>query len=457
MSDLSIRQPSLAGPAVLGVAAIGGYVAALAWSMEHATYDVWGALVSIPILVAASIPLLRRAASIEQDRWFTQVLVLAFVVKLAGGLVRYFVIVSAYGGVADANSYSDFGRRLSQLWLHGHFDVDTHTRGLVGTGFTRLLTAAVYTVSGPSKISGYVVFSWLGFWGLYFCYRAFRIALPDGDRHRYALLVFFLPSLVFWPSSIGKEAWMTLCVGVVALGAARLYARMRGSYLLLALGLVGGALARPHIVVFAVAGVLVGYVLGPRRRRGPASAMWKAIGVAVLATAAFVLLHRAAGFLGLTRIDSDQIQAALRVTAGHTFEGGGAFTATPVNSPLDFPMGLVTVLFRPFPFEAHNAQALVSSIEGLFLIALMLTSWRRLARVPALILRRPFVAFSVVYIVLFVYAFSVFGNFGILVRERVQVLPFLLLLAALPRRQTADRRAPAGRAAARPALRSVPS
>ena len=32
--------------------------------------------------------------------------------------------------------------------------------------------------------------------------------LPTGDHRRYALLVFFMPSLLFWPSSIGKESWM---------------------------------------------------------------------------------------------------------------------------------------------------------------------------------------------------------------------------------------------------------
>jgi hypothetical protein len=36
------------------------------------------------------------------------------------------------------------------------------------------------------------------------------------------------------------------------------------------------------------------------------------------------------------------------------------------------------------------------------------------------------------YSAIFVYGFSYFANFGILTRERVQVLPFVLVFLALP-------------------------
>ena len=42
------------------------------------------------------------------------------------------------------------------------------------------MTGIVYTVTGPSLIGGYLVFSWLGFWGLLLFFRAFQIAVPHG-------------------------------------------------------------------------------------------------------------------------------------------------------------------------------------------------------------------------------------------------------------------------------------
>jgi hypothetical protein len=42
------------------------------------------------------------------------------------------------------------------------------------------------------------------------------------------------------------------------------------------------------------------------------------------------------------------------------------------------------------------------------------------------------VAFALTYVGLFVVAFASVGNFGILVRQRVQVMPFLLVLLVVP-------------------------
>ena len=85
-------------------------------------------------------------------------------------------------------------------------------------------------------------------------------------------------------------------------------------------------------------------------------------------------------------------------------------------------------MFRPFPWEAHNAQALASALEGAFLGGLFVLSRRRLYGVPAALRASPYVVFAVVYAVLFAVAFSSFSNLGILARERVQMLPFLVVL-----------------------------
>ena len=124
-----------------------------------------------------------------------------------------------------------------------------------------------YSVTGASVYVGYAVFAWLSFWGLYFLYRAFQTAIPDGDHRRYALLVFFLPSLVFWPSSIGKEAWMLLGIGLTAFGAAKLLVGSWGWVLPLAAGLGGTALVRPHVTAMLATAITAGVVLRRSLRR----------------------------------------------------------------------------------------------------------------------------------------------------------------------------------------------
>jgi len=63
--------------------------------------------------------------------------------------------------------------------------------------------------------------------------------------------------------------------------------------------------------------------------------------------------------------------------------------------PPEYPEALVTVLFRPFPWEAANAQALVAEAEGALLLVILLTSFPRLARLWRYLVTTPYVAFVV--------------------------------------------------------------
>jgi hypothetical protein len=274
------------------------------------------------------------------------------------------------------------------------------------------------------------VFATASFWGLYLALRAFQIALPSGDVKRYAMLIFFLPSMLFWSSSIGKEAWMTLALGLTAYGAARAFTHQPRAYLPLLLGLVAALMVRPHIAVLAVAALFAGYVVRPRRGRGLLGGrVGKIIGIAVLATVGVIAAQQMQDALHLN--SSSSFNDALDMAQERTDEGGSSFQAARIRSPADVPLAAVTVLFRPFPFEADSAQALVSALEGVALMGLFVVSGRRLVHAPRLALRNPYIAFASVYSMIFVFAFSTFGNFGIITRQRVQLFPFVLVLLCL--------------------------
>jgi hypothetical protein len=49
--------------------------------------------------------------------------------------------------------------------------------------------------------------------------------------------------------------------------------------------------------------------------------------------------------------------------------------------------------------------------------------------------RQPYLALALAYAAMFVVAFSSFANFGNLVRQRVQVLPFVVALLCIPPRR----------------------
>jgi hypothetical protein len=409
---------------------VAAYLAAMSWSF-HLGYDVWGAFVIGPLLVLANVPLLRAAMRRETERRLATLVAVAFGLKLLAAIPRYLVAFVLYGGTADAATYNGFGAQLAVQFRHGDFDVEVGR--VVGTGFMKIVTGVVYAVVGSSLVGGFLVFSVLGFWGTYLCYRAFVRCLPEADHWLYGRLVFLLPSMLFWPSGIGKEAWMLLCIGITANGASRLYTRGRLGFAVLALGLTGCAAVRPHIAVILLAAAFAGYLFRPAGPRATVlSPLAKIAGVVVLVVVSLVAVQRAATFFEVDEVNSQSVDQVLASTQERTDEGGSSFQAQRAHGPLAIPTAAVQVLLRPFPWEAHNAQALVTSFEGLLLIGLAWRGRRSLLSLPRR-LRRSYVLFCVLYSVAFVYAFSTFGNFGILARERVQVLPMVLALLCLAR------------------------
>ena len=295
-----------------------------------------------------------------------------------------------------------------------------------------IITTAVYTVIGGAPLAGFFVFSSLAYWGAYLLYRAFVIALPAGDHKRYAMLVFLLPSMLYWPSSIGKESWLMLFVGVTALGAARHFAGKTGALVLLSVGGLGLGLVRPHIAVLLFAALFVAQLFRPTG--GTAAGLFqKGAGVVVMGVAALVLAQASAEFLGIDDISAQAVTETVDSSSGQTEQGGSEFDPMPLTNPLGVPMAFITILFRPFPFEAHNAQMLVQSLEGMFLLGLAVVGWRRMRQLPRLARAHPYLWFVVVYVIAFSVAFAGFGNFGILARQRVLMLPFFLVLLCLPR------------------------
>ncbi|MGI8875994.1 MAG: hypothetical protein ACR2KP_17060 [Egibacteraceae bacterium] len=428
---VSARAPTAL--ALGGLLIIASYVVALQYLLEHAAYDVSGALLVGPILVALTYPLARSVARAEADAGMVRIIFAALVLKLLASIVRYAVAFDVYDGVADAGLYIDYGTRVAEQFRTGDFTVDNGL-AFIGVGFVASLTGAVLALVGPTELGGFLVFAWLGFWGLYFFYRAFCVGCADGDRRRYALLVFFLPSLLFWPSSIGKEAWMMLTLGLASYGAAKVLARHAGGFPLLALGLAGTVLVRPHMSALVCAGLVVAYAIKRGADRAdPLAPVTRLLGIVVLVAVSAVVFGQVARFLGVEGEGVDGVGNALTETASRTNQGGSSYDAQPVRSPLQLPRAAVSVLFRPFPFEAHNLQSLVASFEGVALLALFVTSWPRLRSGAGRLRESPYVTFAAVYALLFVVAFSTFGNFGILARQRVQLYPLALVFLALPR------------------------
>jgi hypothetical protein len=401
--------------------------------MQHTSYDVWGSLWLGPALIVVSVPVLLRFARNEPDSQIGRILVLALVLKLVAAVPRYYMVAVLYEA-GDSFRYADTATRLRLAFLDGDFSFTAlGSEGRTGTQFVEIVTGFVYTLIGPSFIGGFVFFSWLSFWGLFFFYKAFRVGVPDGDARRYALLLFLLPSMLFWPSSIGKEAWMTLVLGITTYGCALLLTRRSGASIYIIIGLSGVLMVRPHMALLVISGVGVGYLLRSNSAQR-AVALGRArtiLGLAVIGIGTMLVMRRVSEFFGIDEFNLDTATETLEYAEGQTGQGGSAFVGGG-PSLRNLPMNIITVFFRPFAYEVNNIATLLAALEGTMLMVLFIAAWPRIRTIPRRLRKQPYIAYCLTYAILFCFMFSAFQNFGILARQRVLVFPVMLALLALP-------------------------
>ena len=379
-------------------------------------------VVVLPILLMIVKPIFEKMGDAETEFDLYGLLLAGFGLKMAATFFRFL------GGV-DSVVYHKVGLELAEEFKRGNFGADTG-RKIPGTGSVRYFTGLVEVLTGGSYFASYLVFSFLGFFGLVFFYRATVLAYPLCRRSRLAKLTFLWPSLLFWPSSIGKEALMLFSLGLATYGLANLFEGRTSGFAELALGVVGAGLIRPHVAGIMFAGAGAAYLVR-RSSGGLSGAATKLVVVGCLAAGLFYANSAAQASLGVDG-GGGGLTAALDQTEQQTGQGGAQFTPARVSSPAELPWAVVTVLFRPFPHEAHNVEALIASLESIVLLGFAVASVRDYPAVFSRIRREAYPMMAVGYVLTFSFLFSAVGNFGILTRQRAQVLPILFILLALP-------------------------
>ncbi|MBK7324195.1 MAG: hypothetical protein IPI82_17630 [Candidatus Microthrix sp.] len=214
---------------------------------------------------------------------------------------------------------------------------------------------------------------------------------------------------------------MILAIGVVSYGAALLFSEKvtSGGILIFVAGVVGLMFVRPHMAAIAVAALGLSSLVGSLGQIGKGAALKSTLvragALVVLVVVAVVVLSQTSKVFGGSDGSAGGVGGVLDKTKNQTSIGGSRFTAPAVSSPLDLPWATVTVLFRPFPWEARSLNSVVSSLEGLLLLGWWPPDGAAMSR--AKLALRPYLVFVVTFTIVFIMAFSYIGNFGILVRQ----------------------------------------
>ncbi len=391
-------------------------------------------VVLLPIAgVVAAMAFGQRCARLRPDEpWLPRLLLLGTIAKLTGSYLRYVTLTDAYGGVGDATRYDVDGRKFVAAWVGERASAPVLT-DLRQTNFIRWLTGIVYYLFGQSLLGGFLLFGLLAMIGNYFWYRALVDAVPYANRRLFLLFMLFAPSVVFWPSSLGKEALMQLGVGALAWATSLL---LNGHFPRAVPALLGGGwllwVVRPHLLALVAVAGAAPYFVGQIRQRSMPSFVTRPIGMAVIGLMVVFAVVSGARYLGVNTFSLNALEVQLNDRTARSSEGGSAFsTGGSTLSPLKLPIGLVTVLFRPFPWEARSAFQLLASLESAALIALIFTRLDSFRYAFRRWRREPFLLYCVILLLLYGLAFSAFANFGLISRQRSLVLPALYALIAV--------------------------
>ncbi len=376
--------------------------------------------------------IIRRVAFAENNQWLVRIMTIGLVLHLVAAPTQIFVVEHVYGGIADWTRYTHQGAILAPNFHRFDFTLaGANLRQIVNDGSVSIATGIVMAIVGVNVTATFLVFSWVSWVGCIFFYRAFTLTFAGADHRRYALMLFFLPSLIFWTADVSKESIMMLSLGLVAYGGAKIFARRRGGFTLLVPGVVIGYYVRPNELLLVLSGFAVAMMLPTAAARQNLGGLRRFFGLVVLSgllfISVYVTLHYLRGGGGTLSLNQTHQN---NQGVGTGFGSSGIPYST---DPITWPRDLYEVLFNPLIFKAHGNAQRVAGLENTILIILILKSLRNLRILPRAAFARPYLMLCAVYSVIFIYTFAALGNLGLIERERVMLLPFLLVLLCTPR------------------------
>ena len=286
-------------------------------------------------------------------------------------------------------------------------------------------------------------FSLFAFFGLWQLFKVFYDLFPH--HHRYAAIAtLFMPSLVFWASSISKDALALGSLGFLVYAVHGIFIK-RKNILANTLLLFFAAYLLSNVKSY----ILVAYA--------PAALIWvfltyrsfiqnQFIRFAITPLVAALLVFSVATLI----YQMSNIDAFKKFTTEETFNtiavsyeylsnqqsAGSAYDIGTIDPSLQgmlrvFPQAINVTLFRPYLWEANNAAALLAALESFVALLLTIVVFWRLGifNTFRIVFNSPFLLACLLFSIVFGASVGMTsGNFGTLMRYKAPMMPFFFFL-----------------------------
>lgn len=349
-----------------------------------------------------------------------------------------------------------------RLFLHSPADAHGYfryaQRGVVtnlaraGTQFVRNLSALLYPFSSlfdNEYLMHYIPFSLCGFAGSVLFYAVIKkIYKPLGKKYRRELLLITvaMPNVIFWTSNIGKDSIVYLGLCTLLYGTT-LYPNLVKTVVVSSVGALITYYIRPHVMMFYTLSLFMGIFLQKRGLSGQNIAL--SLVVLVVFSLTYEQVFRYVGIDVSQHMDEsvasqegeegpslyEESLANIERRAA-ALDGGGSGTGRRTVNPLFFPLYALQFLLGPFLWQTRTPIQITAAVENI-IYQLMIIFIIRNRSIFLKTQEVPFKYGILTYVLLMsVIMGATFTNLGLIVRQKVMILPFLIYLYAKVRAQS---------------------
>jgi hypothetical protein len=370
----------------------------------------------------------------ESDREFLlQLFVGALLVRVMLASAIYFLRLQDFFG-GDALTYDIQGDLLKQVWF-GQVDQKEFVRARLNNFLGMpYLVAGIYTLVGRNSLAVQFFNAVLGAATpvvIYVCSQ--RIFKNRKVAQIAALLVAFYPSLILWSSQALKDAPIVLLLTLTTMATLKLGEKFSVKYLIVLLFSLFGLLSlRFYVFYIMIVAVGAGFIIGARQLSAQSFVRQFALVVALGLGLTYLGVLRTASVQIEDYANLETVQRSRQDLAASAQSGFGqdVDVSTTAGALGVIPLGLVYLLFAPFPWQMASLRQSITLPEMLLwwgsFPLLVLGGWFTLKY--RLRQALPIILFTT----LLTLAYSIFqGNVGTAYRQRSQLLVFYFIFVAV--------------------------
>ncbi len=372
---------------------------------------------------------------IEEDRNFLlQIFLMGLLLRvLVGSLIYRFQLQAFFGG--DAFTYDAYGYMLARSWEYGSVFADEWFTAGGGGGWGMLyVVAAIYTMTGRNMLAVQFFNAVAGaatapiiFLCAQHIFRNARVSRIS------AYLVALYPSLLLWSSQGLKDGPIIFLLAISMLATLKLGEKLTIKYFVILIAALLGILSlRFYIFYMLIAAIGGTFIVGTRAFSAQSLLRQFVIIIGIGLAMSYLGVSRTATmqFDNYANLEAVQQSRSVQSKLATTGFANDVDVTTTSGALSAIPIGLIYLLFAPFPWQLINLRQSITLPEmivwwGAFplsILGLWFTAKYRLRQVLPILIFTTMLTLA--------YAL-VQGNVGTAYRQRSQLLIFYFMFVAV--------------------------